>query len=113
MIIKERKEIVGKLLTQGHVFELLEINPRAGRDLSFLLRESSFEFYVVVNGYAQYIVVSRGSFAIIPYSVPEVQDVGFIVEGEEEQLDEVSILEHRLERAVEDYKDVFRVRFPV
>ena len=82
MIITEKKEIVGMLLTQGQEYEMLEINPRAGRDLSFLLRESSFEFYVVVYNFAQYIVVSRGSFAIIPYSVPEVQDVRFIVEGE-------------------------------
>ena len=83
MIIKEKKEIVGILLVQGQEFELLELNPRAGRDLSFLLREHTFEFYVTVYGIAQFIVVSRGSFAIIPYSIPEVKDVGFIVEGEE------------------------------
>ena len=102
MIITEKKEVVGQLLTQGQVFEMLEINPRAGRDLSFLLREHSFEFYVTLFGIAQYIVVSRGSFAIIPYSVPEVKEVGFIVEGdvEEEQEKLESRLQYEIERSI-------------
>ncbi len=104
MIIKEKKEIVGMLLTQGQEYRMLEINPRVGRDLPFLLRESSFEFYVVVYGFAQYIVVARGSFAIIPYLIPEIKDVGFIVEGEESILADTNVfvrdvLEERIDQA--------------
>ena len=99
MIITEKKEIVGMLLTQGQEYEMLEINPRAGRDLSFLLRESSFEFYVVVYNFAQYIVVSRGSFAIIPYSSPEVKEIGFIVEREESEPIDMSKLEAHIDLA--------------
>lgn len=98
MIIKEKKEIVGQLLAQGQVYELLDLNPTRGRDMGFVLREAAFEFYVVVYGFAQYIIVSRGSFAIIPYSLPEVKEVGFIVEGEET---EDQILESRLQYEIE------------
>lgn len=114
MIIKEKKEVVGKLLAQGQEFELLELNPRAGRDLSFLLREHTFEFYVTVYGIAQFIVVSRGSFAIIPYSIPEVKDVGFIVEGEEpiteedkDQFAERYLYMFGEEIKIPDYKKLF------
>ena len=99
MIITEKKDVVGQLLTQGQVFEMLDINPTRARSLSFLLRESCFEFYVVVYGFAQYIIVSRGSFAIIPYSIPEVKDVGFIVEGEESEPIDMSKLEARIDLA--------------
>ena len=91
MIITEKKEIVGRLLTQGQVFEMLDLYQRIGRDLPFLLRENSFQFYVVVYGFAQYIVVARGSFAIIPYSSPEVQAVRFIVEGDEKVEEKIEV----------------------
>ena len=91
MIITEKKNVVGWLLTQGQEYPLLDLYPRVGRDLPFLLREHSFQFYVVVEGFAQYIVVSRGSFAIIPLLEPDEQEVRFVVEGEEEQSESYAV----------------------
>ena len=104
MIITEKKNVVGWLLTQGQEYPLLDLYPRVGRDLPFLLREHSFQFYVVVEGLAQYIVVARGSFSIIPYLIPEIKDVGFIVEGEESILADTNVfvrdvLEERIDQA--------------
>ena len=96
MIITEKKEVVGQLLTQSQVFEMLDINPTRARSLSFLLRESCFEFYVVVEGFAQYIIVSRGSFVIIPYLEPVEWQVKFLVEGEEPTPVDMSKLEARI-----------------
>ena len=95
MIIKEKKEIVGMLLTQGQEYRMLELYPRVGRDLSFLLRESTFQFYVVVEGFAQYIIVSRGNFTIIPLLEPEEQDVQFVVEREEESEEKIEVELHQ------------------
>ena len=101
MIITEKKEIVGQLLTQSHEYEMLDINPTRARSVSFLLRESCFEFYVVVEGFAQYIIVSRGSFAIIPYLEPVEWQVKFLVEGEDEEPEpiDMSKLEARIDLA--------------
>jgi len=96
MIITEKKDVVGTLLTQGEEYDMLELYPRNGRDVPFLLRESSFEFYVVVEGFAQYIIVSRGSFAIIPLLEPVEWSVKFFVEGEEEESEEITIPDKRI-----------------
>lgn len=108
MIITEKKNIVGMLLTQGQEYEMLDLYPRVGRDLPFLLRENSFEFYVVVEGFAQYIIVSRGSFAIIPFLETVERQVKFVVESEEEPTDVTNILERKivLDDLLSQYKEL-------
>jgi len=80
----EEKLIVGKLLVQGEAFDMLDLDPQRHNKLTFLIRESCFEFLVVVNGFAQPIIVGRQSFAIIPYMEPEKKLVSYYVEDEEE-----------------------------
>ena len=81
----EEKQIVGKLLVQGEAFDMLDLYPQRHAALPWLLREHAFEFLVVVNGFAQPIIVGRESFAIIPYIFPETKEVNFHVEEKEEE----------------------------
>lgn len=80
-VMAQRKEIVGTLYAQGQKFDLLDLHPTKHNDWPWLIREHGFEFYVVVDGFAQYIMVSRGSFLIIPDLEPSHMDVKFLVEN--------------------------------
>lgn len=84
-----QKEIVGKLIVQGQAYEMLEIAPRAiewSRGVRQVLKDTAVEFLVVYNGFARYILVS-GGFVIIPYPVPELEEVKYF--DEEEEGDEI------------------------
>ena len=81
--ITEKKQVVGTLLAQGQEYWMLDLSPNKHRNTPMSLREDTFEFYVIVDGYAHNIIVSRGSFAIIPLLADYSVEVRFIVEGEE------------------------------
>ena len=83
-IQEEKKEIVGLLLVQGQEFEMLDLYPQKHTDLPFWLKEHCFQFYVVVEGVATYIIVAREGFAIIPIFPPVTTTVKFFVEEDEE-----------------------------
>lgn len=84
MVQVEKKEIKAILHTQGHTFELLDIVPWKHSDIHFLLREHSFQFLVIVNDFAQPIVVGREGFLIVPLIEPYERDVNYLVEGDTE-----------------------------
>jgi hypothetical protein len=78
-IITEKKPIVGKLVSQGCSYNLLALKPSVP-GVSALLREYGLQFYVVVEGFAQHVVVSKASFLIVPYPEPEIEDVKYVIE---------------------------------
>lgn len=90
-IIEEQVEIKAKLLAQDQAWDMLDILPQKHSEVPFLLREYVFEFRVVVQGFAQTIIVSRNSFAIILYLEPVMETVKYYVE--EEKPDKLTSIE--------------------
>ena len=94
MIITEKKNIVGTLLVQGREYGLLDLYPWKHNELPFLLRNDAFQFLAEVEGFANPVIVGKGSFVIIPYLEPVEIDVRYIVGGDEES--EIEIPEDRM-----------------
>lgn len=82
MIQVEKKNIVGILHTQGRSFEMLELNPWKHEKISVILREHSFQFLVVVDDFAQPVIVGRGDYLIVPLIETYERDVNYLVEGD-------------------------------
>lgn len=91
MVQTEKKQIKAILHSQGHSFEMLDVLPWKHNDLHFLLRESSFQFLVVVNGFAQPVIVGRSGFVITPLIEPYEIDVNYLVEGDDIEEDKISV----------------------
>jgi len=85
-IHKEEREVVGMLYSQGQEFELLELNPSIPRELSLIMREHTFRFFVVGDDFAQYIIVGRENFVIVPYLMPKTRNVNFLILDEIENV---------------------------
>lgn len=87
-IHEEKQEVVGVLYTQGQEYGMLNILPSNTRGLHFLYRESAFEFYVIVEGFAQYVIVSKGNFLVVPLLNTVRRNVKFLVEDKEAHAEE-------------------------
>lgn len=85
---EEKKEIVGVLLVQGREFDMLDLYPQKHPSLPFWFKEYSFQFYVVVEGVATYIVVGREGFVIIPLAAPVTRTVQFFIEDDRSEVND-------------------------
>lgn len=86
-IHEEKKEVVGVLYAQGQEYDILDLLPSNTRSLPWLYRENAFEFYVIVEGFAQYIIVSKGNFLVVPLLSPVQKTVSFLIEEENIKVD--------------------------
>lgn len=81
--ITENKEIVGNLFVGDHKFPMLALDPTRHNNWSWLVKEHAFEFYVVnVDGFAQYVLVGRDNFLIVPALEVSEQEVKFIMDDD-------------------------------
>lgn len=85
-IHEEKKTVVGVLYTQGQEYDMLDLLPSHSRNLPWLYREHAFEFYVVVEGFAQYVIVSHGNFLVVPLLSGVQRTVSFLIDEEEENI---------------------------
>lgn len=77
-IITQTEQIDAKLLAQGQSWKLLNLLPDKRVNINGVLNDYVFQFRVVnAEGFAQPILVSRSSFAIVPLLEPEVMEVKY------------------------------------
>lgn len=83
-ILEEEKEIIATLLVQGKEYPVLDLHPAKRNEIPFILREHTHQFLVIVEGFAQPIIVGRNSFVILPLLETYTETVRYFVEDEEE-----------------------------
>lgn len=83
----EKKDIVGVLYAQGQIYEMLDLLPARSRNLPWLYREHAFEFYVIVEGFASYVIVGHGCFLVVPLISTIKRTVSFLIDDDVNQDD--------------------------